>query len=94
MRQQIDLPNLPTVIVETINVSELQVQIHEVVSQAQPLGLCGSEMDGRPGLTATGVCVALGRSGSVPAVYEALAELHELGLLKRCIAYPDPIYYM
>lgn len=91
MKQQIDIP---TVTVETINVTELQAQILKAVSQAQPLEFNGSEMNGRPGLTAIGVCGALGYSGSVPAVYEALTGLHELGLLKKGITYTDSIYYM
>lgn len=94
MKQQIDIPNLPAVTVETINVTELQAEILEAVSKAEPLEFYGSEMNGRPGLTAIGVCGALGHSGSVPAVYEALTELHELGLLKRGTTYTDSIYYM
>lgn len=61
---------------------------------AKPLEFPGSEMDGRPGMTAIGVCYALGIGGSDAGVYRALKELVALGQVKKGCSYTDSIFYL
>ena len=89
--------DLPTVTVETVNLTQLQEWIMEAISNADPLRFPHTEMDGRPGMTAIGVCFALEYTGSTLqsiAVYKAIDELHKLGLLKKGITYTDSVYYI
>lgn len=78
----------------TPTLSSLQETVLTTVQGSAPLEFNGSKMDGRPGCTAIGACIQMGHSGSVPAIYNALDELVQMGLVKKGCSYTDSIYYV
>lgn len=72
----------------------LSSSILHVIDSADKMDFPHTDLDGKRGLTAVGVCFALGFGGSIPEVYDILDYMVEEGFLKRGITYIDSVYYV